>query len=51
MASATSANLPTCILAGMTDLLDALHALRPLWPAVAGAELTANTGLGLIVWG
>jgi hypothetical protein len=38
------------ILAGMDDLLDALHAFRPLWLPLLLPSLAATAGLGLIAW-
>jgi hypothetical protein len=39
------------ILAGMSDLLDALHALRPLWLPLLMLSLAVGAGLALIAWG
>jgi hypothetical protein len=39
------------ILAGMGDLLVALHALRPLWLPLLVLILSAGAGLALIAWG
>jgi hypothetical protein len=35
----------------MNVLLDALHALRPLWLPLLMPSLAATAGLGLIAWG
>jgi hypothetical protein len=35
----------------MNDLLDALHALRPLWLPLPTLSLAVSAGLALIAWG
>jgi hypothetical protein len=35
----------------MNDLLDALHALRPLWLPSLALSLAVVAGLALIAWG
>jgi hypothetical protein len=35
----------------MGDLLDALHALRPLWLPLLVLSLAAGAGLALLAWG
>lgn len=50
--SLAARNLPFTAgrLAGMDDLLDALHALRPLWLPSLVLSLAAGAGLALIAW-
>ena len=47
----TSRSPLTRVLAGMGDLLDALHALRPIWLPSLVLSLAAGAGIALIAWG